>query len=301
VTGIINWIKTHKLVSVLVVVILFLLLGKVNFLKTSSSLPGRNTFQASPLMMKSDVSGGAGESYIPPSENYPPTDTKNRLVIQDSNLSLLVKDVKGDVDKIINFAKENNGYMVNSSLSSPNDVASANLTIRVPSRKLKQTLDYLRNLSVKVVSENLYGEDVTDQYTDINARLETLLKTKAKFEEILAKATQIQDILNVQRELITLQDQIDSLQGQQLYLEKSAELTRITIYLSVDELALPYAPSESWRPEVIFKTAVRSLVSNLRGLATLIIWVVVFSVFWGPVVIAIYIYKKRKSNSESPK
>jgi hypothetical protein len=91
------------------------------------------------------------------------------------------------------------------------------------------------------------------------------------------QAKLVPDLLSVQRELINLQSQIDSLKGQQKYFEQSAKLSKITIYLSTDELALPYAPDNSWRPAVVFKEAVRSLIYNLRSLANLIIWLVVYS------------------------
>ncbi|RLC34604.1 hypothetical protein DRH14_02590, partial [Candidatus Shapirobacteria bacterium] len=87
------------------------------------------------------------------------------------------------------------------------------------------------------------------------------------------------DLLNVQRELTNLQRQIDNLVGRQKYLKKSAEFTKLTIYLSTDELELPYTPTKAWRPKVIFKKAIRSLISNFRLLANLFIWVMVYSPF----------------------
>jgi len=150
-----------------------------------------------------------------------------------------------------------------------------------------------------VVSETVSGRDVTDEYVDIEARVATLLKTKAKFEEILAKAEKVQDILEVQRELINLQDQIDNFKGQQNYLEKSAQVSRVTIYLATDELALPYVPAEVWRPQVIFKQAVRSLIVVLRKMGTLIIWLGVYSVIWLPAVgvYLVFRYWRKKKTS----
>ena len=143
--------------------------------------------------------------------------------------------------------------MVNYNLSSPKSAASGNISIRVPSKSRDQVLADIQALGVKTVSLSVVGTDVTDQFVDNQARLKVLLDTKAKFEEILNQASQIQDLLNVQRELINLQSQIDSLKGQQQYLEKSAELSLISVYLYTDELALPYAPTDTWRPAVVFK------------------------------------------------
>ena len=143
-----------------------------------------------------------------------------------------------------------------------------------------------------MTSERILGTDVTDEYVDIEARLVTLEKTKDKFEEILEIATEVQDILNVQRQLIYVQDQIDVLKGRQEYLEQTAKLSKVTVYLSTDEYALPYAPTEAFRPRVIFKLAVRSLVRALRSVARALIWIGVYAVVLIPLgLIVFFIWK----------
>lgn len=292
------WIKNNKLTAVLILIVFyFLLKNSFSFFgyRTTTPLQRADYGYASKTM---PGVGGAGEmmsDILPaPQEAPPTTDVKNRLVIKESYLSLLVNNVTDVQKQIIKKAEELGGYMVNSNLDNPQEAATATVIVRVPSTKLDQALDYFRGLSVKVISENLQGQDVTDQYVDIEARLLTLLKTKAKFEEIMDKATEIQDILNVQREIINLQSQIDALKGQQQYYEKSAQMAKLTVYLSTDELALPYAPSEAWRPEVIFKQAVRSLVGSLRKVGTAIIWLAVYSIIWIPVGIIVFLFYRKK-------
>ena len=111
------------------------------------------------------------------------------------------------------------------------------------------------------------------------------------------KAINVQDILQIQQEIINIQASIDSIKGQQDYLVKNAEMAKITLYLSTDELALPYAPTNAWRPNAIFKQAVRSLVGALRGIGTLTIWVVVFSVILAPIFF-IFLFIKRRTRSK---
>jgi len=221
-----------------------------------------------------------------------PTDQQDRLVITDTSLSLVVKNVKDVLGKIQELAKQQSGFLIDSNLSKPEEGGTGTISIRVPTEKINETLEALRGLSVKVVSEHVSGSDVTDQYVDLDARLAVLQQTKTKFEEILTKATEVEEMLQVQQQLISLQDQIDAIKGQQQYLEKSAALSRITIYLSTDELALPYSPDNAWRPGVVFKQAVRSLAGFLRDLGSLLIWVGVFAVIWVPVLVAILLGKR---------
>src|SRR3989338_8206716 len=111
--------------------------------------------------------------------------SESRVVIQESNMSLLVKDVRSIGDQILSYVKNNNGYMVYTSYTRPTESPFASITVRVPTSKLDEALAYFKSLAVKVTSENLVGTDVTEDYTDIEGRLTTLRKTLAKFEDAL--------------------------------------------------------------------------------------------------------------------
>jgi hypothetical protein len=294
--SLIPWIKTHKLLIVLFLIIVYLVFGNtLSYTSLSSQSPMLGNTNYSKMSLPSV---GGIDSY-PQSFSRSEQDltTTNRMVIQESNLSLLVKNVRETGNAIVSYAEKNEGYMVTSSYNRPEESPFATITVRVPTTKFKAALSYFNSLAVKVTNENLLGTDVTEQYTDIEAQLSTLRATKVKFDDILNKATQVQDILTVQREIITLQAQIDNLIGQQKALSQNAELTRITVYLSTDELALPYAPDQVFRPDVVFKHAARSLLTTFRVIAEMLIWVGVYSVIWVPVTGAYIYYKRRKKTT----
>lgn len=300
-----DWIKRNKLVTLLLIVVLLLIVRE--FLPRYFQV-SRQVSMVEPMYEgMEDIAvapGVGGKIGIPPipGREAPPVQQEDRLVVEESSMSMVVNNVRETSDKIIDHAKSVGGYMVNTSLTNPEEAPFATVTIRVPSDNLRSALDYFRSLTVKVTSENIRGTDVTDEYVDIEARLATLEKTKAKFEEILGKATAVQDILEVQRQLIYIQDQIDALKGRQKYLEQTAALAKITAYISTDEFALPYAPTERFRPNVIFKLAVRSLVATLRGIAKTLIWVGVYAIIWIPLgLITFFAWKfwKKRSTASS--
>lgn len=297
-----SWIKQHKLTVFLLIVIIFLAV-KPAIPRPLTTLRQASYGVVSDMTAPVGIGGFTGmtksvESVPVPNEAPPQTDVSSRLVIQNSYLSLLVKNVMDVKDKIISYAQSAGGYMVNSSVSNPQDAPTATVTIRVEADKLKETLTYLHSLSVKVVSENLEGYDVTDQYVDVDKRIALLEKTIVKFQSILDQAQEISDITNLNQQIINLQSQIDNYKGEQEALKQNAKLAKLTVYLSTDEMALPYAPSETWRPDVIFKLAVRSIVGNLRAIGTMIIWIVVYGVFWIPVLLIIWLVWKRFNRSK---
>ncbi len=307
----IGWVKRNKLASLLLTILLVILVRYLitTFLSINTTRMYTGSSSGSGI---TGIMGGApqpltgafsapsysksvSDSYYPSGEYAPQTGVENRLVIQESNLSLLVKNVVDVRNKIVKYAADNGGYMVNANTSNPQDAPTAQIVVRISSDKLQDALDFFHSLSIKVVSENLYGTDVTDQYVDVEKRITLLENTITKYQEILSKASEISDITNLTREILSIQSQIDNLKGSQESLKQNAQLAKLTIYLSTDEIALPYAPSETFRPGVIFKLAVRSLVANLRAIATYLIWIVVYAVIWVPVLLISYlVYSKIK-------
>ncbi len=287
----IEWLKNNKLTAVLLLIVAYFLIKNQQGIVPVAR---RGNYEAA-----LPAAGGGlltAERIMPVSETAPSPEVKDRMVAEESNISMVVDNVRQEVDRIISYIEQKGGYMVSSSISQPQEAPFATLVVRVPSNELRSTLEHLRDLAVKVTSENLKGWDVTDKYVDLEARLKTLYKTKTKFEEIMDEAVKIDDILRVQRELISLQQQIDNLKGQQEYLKKTAENAKLTAYFSTDEWSLPYTPEKpSFRPKVIFKQAVRSLVLSLRSAAKAGIWLAVYSIVWLPILAVWYFWKRKKS------
>ncbi len=299
-TKLFAWAKAHKLSTFLLVILAYLLLNNQLGIKLRSSDYSGSLYSGyAPMADTISLSKMGGVSNLAmPSQvrEAAPVATGPRMVITDTYLSVLVKSVRDTVDKILADTTAMSGYMVSNSLSNPDQAATASLVLRVPTASREALLAKIRSYGIKVTSENLTGTDVTDQYVDNEARLAPLLKTKQKLEDLLNQAQKVPEILEVQRELSALQLQIDNLKGQQEYLKKSSELSKITLYLSTDEYSLPYAPEGSWRPEVILKEAVRSLIANLRQLGTLAIWLVVYSPL---VLLGFVVFKKFLKNNRA--
>ncbi len=298
-----SWAKTNILVVVLLALVFWL---GAKQLTANPTIPLNQGFGLSAVSKRvsetaavsEDMSYSAGTpSVMPvPSTFQPvaPTDQTERLVITETSLSLLVKDVSASITSLRQAAESKGGFLVSSYLNSPEGADTGTITVRVPVDQAEAVRQVWRDQAVRVTSENVTGNDVTDQYVDLEARLDVLNKTKAKFESIFAEARTVDDSLRVQRELVNLQQQIDAVKGQQQYLEKSAQLVRLTANLATDELALPYAPDQAWRPQAIFKQAARSLVVTLRSFGSGLIWLAVFTPLWLPVLLLAWLVSRRR-------
>ncbi len=229
-------------------------------------------------------------------------DSQARVVITTSGLSLVSKNVEQLANQVVEKAEEIGGFLVSRRLSRPEEAPYAVVVVRVPADKLDEAMGYYKDNARRVVSEQVFGRDVTEEYEDIEEKLVTLRTTKRKLEDLLDQAAQVEDLLEVQRELINIQERIDRYVGRKEYLEESAQYSKIRVDISSDALALPYQPGgETFRPIVVFKKAVRSLVKFAYFLGRVIIWVVVFAVIWLPVVFIVKLIQRRRKDKKGKK
>jgi hypothetical protein len=285
-----DWIRSHKLISVIIGIGIFLFLRANVIVPLVGSTVSRSTGSAGVMSIDATKGSlpytGGGPVYY--SEAAPTQGITDRKVVLDSNFSLLVKNVTESVENVKAKTTQLSGYMVNMTIDRSDYGDTASIQVRVPTEKLDEFSKYLRDLAVKVVSENIDGTDITDQYVDIERRLGDLEKQRVRVEKILDSAITVTDMMEVQRQLFMIQDQIDAYKGQLIYMDGTTKTSKLSIYISTDELSLPYSPSRPWRPEVIFKQAVRSFVEDIQDIGSLLIWLIVYSPL---IIIAIVVFK----------
>jgi hypothetical protein len=230
-----------------------------------------------------------------------------RLIISTVHMSLVVRDTAASLAQIENLATESGGYVTSSNTQGYEEGSRASVTIRVPSERLDEVLEQLRELALEVRSENRSGQDVTEEYVDLNARLEILEAAEQELLELYQTrqaSGEVADILEVYRQLVTFRQEIESLTGRIQYLQQSAALATVTLELTPDVLAQPIEVG-GWRPEGTARAAFQALISGLQFLADAIIWSLILLLPLA-VVVGIPIYglwrlvRRRRTRQQPP-
>lgn len=202
------------------------------------------------------------------------TDITDRLVIRTANLTLIVKDTLASLDEIGRMTTEFKGFIQSSNTTKYAQGSQATIVIKVPSDKLDATLERARKMAIEVRNDQVTGQDVTAEFSDLSARIKNLEAAETQLRTILEKSTKTEDVLAVYRELTSIRGQIEQAKGRAQFLSTSASMSTVTISLIPDVIAQPIS-APGWRPEGEFKNAVEALIRILQGLATLTIWLVV--------------------------
>ena len=203
-----------------------------------------------------------------------------RMIIQQASLELVVRDTAESLEEVKDLVARLDGYVSDSNAWEQGEWLRAHVTVRVPAENLEAALDQLKALAVKVQRESLSGEDVTEQYTDLGARLRNLEATET---ELLALLTEVrekpnstaEDILDVHRRLTEIRGEIEQIKGRMQYLSQMTALATIDVELVPDPLAQPVV-EPGWAPLRTLTEASRSLVRSLKRLVDVLIWLVIY-------------------------
>ena len=237
-------------------------------------------------------SGYVEEAYAPemplPQGTMPATDkstggnvnaSRERLVIRNADLSIVVKDPEASMTSISELAEEMGGFVVSSNLyqTYTNNnilVPEASIVIRVPAEKLNDVLEKIKVDAIEVQNENQSGQDVTSEYVDLESQLKNLEAAEKQLMEIMSKAEKTEDVLNVFNQLTSIRGQIESIKGQMKYFEESAALSAVTVRLVAEETVQPIEVL-GWKPEGTLRDAVQNLIYFWQDFVDFLIWFVI--------------------------
>jgi hypothetical protein len=233
------------------------------------------------------------ESSVVNAYNPAQPQAQERLVIENADLAIVVKDPKARMAEINALANEMGGYVVSSNLyqsftSSGLEVPEATIVIRVPSERLDEALAQIKKGAVEVLRENRSGQDVTNQYVDLQAQLRAKEAAEQKLLEIMDQAVRAEDVLAIYLQVQTVQTEIEQLKGQIKYLEESAALSSISVQLIAEEGTQPIEVGP-WRPEGAAKEAIQDLILFFQNFVDFLIYFIL-SILPSLILVAIPLY-----------
>jgi hypothetical protein len=230
--------------------------------------------------------GGDGQPAEPGSTPAPagsPSD--QQLIVYEGTLSLEVGDLNQAVDQADQLVAGLGGHVASSQLSNKDNASSSSVTYRIPAERWDDALTGLRAIGTRVVDENTTSEDVTGQVVDLDARIANLRASESALQAIMARASSIPDVLNVQDKLTSVQGDIESMTAQRDSLANRAALSTLTVDFNVP-VAETTVATGGWDLGHEVDNAAAALLRLGQGLTTIAVWLVIVVL---PVVVPLLI------------
>ena len=153
----------------------------------------------------------------------------SQKIIKKASLRFETNDLESTFTQIQKAIITNKGTVQNDSEGKDYDNIYRNLTVRVPSQNFDTFLKSISEGVSYFERKEISSDDVTEQYIDLNSRLKTKRKLEERYLQILQKATKISEILEIEKQISTIREEIEAKEGQLKYLESRVSESVITI------------------------------------------------------------------------
>lgn len=197
-----------------------------------------------------------------------------KMIERTASLSLIVKEVEAARAALEEIAKRHEGYFAELNTSGQSNAArTLTASMRVPASDLDSTLAELRKLG-QLDEEKQGGEEVSQQYVDLKARLENSRHTEKRLTELLAKrADKLKDVLDVERELASTREEIERMDSEQRGMRQQVDYASIELNLREEyKPALNLGPpSAGTRMRNALVDGYHAVVENALGLVVLLL------------------------------
>lgn len=203
--------------------------------RATSSEPSNQTTSDSAV----DSDGGSDTEQL--ETGYPPVSAQDRLIVRIVDMTIEVVDVPRHIEAVSGIALQRGGWVVSEQRSSQH---VGHISVRVPSAQLDDAVRAISDLGLDVLSLISTSDDVTEEYFDVQARIQNLNVTRDSLRELLSREGELEDILEVQREITRVSGEIEILEGRKRLLEQTSatSLINVTLELAPGEMSADAGP-----------------------------------------------------------
>ncbi len=172
----------------------------------------------------------ANDSYEAPDASPMPEDKKiEQKIIKTGNLRFESNDLEATYSQIQAAVKSHNAIIQNDTEGKNYESVFKNITVRVPSKNFDL---FLKDISKGVAyfdNKEISSQDVTEEYIDIDARLKAKKVLEARYLELLKKANKVSEMLEIEKQLSAIREEIEAKEGQLRYMQSQISMSTITI------------------------------------------------------------------------
>jgi DNA-binding transcriptional MerR regulator len=172
-----------------------------------------------------------------------------RKIVRDADITIEVASTSDAQHRVTSIAEAHGGFVVTSESKQRESVDPSQrtldfkLVVRIPFDQFGVSLEEIRRLASNVPEEKTNGQDVTEEFIDLEARIKTQKALELQFMQIMRQAAKVEDALEVQRQLAEVRTEIEKLEGRKRFLENRSSLATITVNIQAPKPAIATTPT----------------------------------------------------------
>ena len=236
----------------------------------------------------------ANETSSDESQKAAPVVSVQRMIIHKAILSVNVKELDKNRKNFLKDVEQYGGYIVESNVYHERDVPIYRaMIVRIPEENFEKFLLEAEGEAAKVLERNVTGQDVTEQYVDLESRVRSKRVVEERLLDFMSKAQKTEDLLKISEDLAQVQEEIEVMVGKMKYLENQTSFSTIEISMYENRVVVPEIDSKelnTWeKTKKQFATSTNSLLSAASAFIVffignlpvlLLLSVIAFVVYW---------------------
>lgn len=169
----------------------------------------------------------------------------DKKIVKTANLRLEIGAYKLYNDRMRQLVKQFGGYISSEEQTQTDEQIENDVTIKVPVERFEECMNSLPGNDSKIITRTINSSDVTAEYIDVKSRLASRKQVMNKYLEFLKQAKNMDEMLEVQKEINEMQENIESAAGRADYLSHAAAFSTINLsyYQLINGATDPHKPS----------------------------------------------------------
>jgi hypothetical protein len=226
---------------------------------------------------------------------------EKRKIILNHAIVLEVKSVPASLEALKKLAESNGGYVFNSTRAgNDSNGDSGQVGIRIPSGRADGVMKSIRGMG-RVESENSTAEDITEEYVDLEARLNNAKSSETRLLGLYNKAGKLADVLAVEKELTRVRGDIESFEAK----KKNWDIltAMVTIEISLHEPSGGFPSGHRFWSTIkgAFGKAVEVIADSLHALIIFVAGVLPWLAVFGPIIYLLVKWRRKKKREKIAK
>lgn len=206
------------------------------------------------------------------------------MIARTVSLAITVKDFAAARASLDAILTRHQGYPAQLTISTPEHLEinprNFQASLRIPAPQLAAALAEMRSLG-RVQNESQSGEEVTQQHTDLVARLKNSRETEARLQAILQQRTgKVEEVLQVEEEIERVRGEIESMEADQKKLEHRVDFASVDLQLTEEYKAQFNAPASSASTRMH-----NAFIAGLDNASATLLGIVLFFEEYGPALL----------------
>ena len=226
----------------------------------------------------------------PPIDKIEKKEVIRKKIIKDGRLGLRVSELEQTKLRIDTLIKNHGGYYANESFNNTDWESSFNLKIRIPSANFEKFISEIETGDGEILYKEIDARDVTDQFIDLETRLENKRNYLNRYNDLLKKANSVKEILEIEEKIRGLEEEIESTTGRLKYLSDLVDYSTLDLTISKQK-DFKYNPAKRDKFSERLK---QSLSKGWFGFVDFLLFIIKIWPFWIIVTLVLYFWKKFK-------